>query len=64
MMSEPKTNKQINMDAPLKDGIKEMLMKAIESGSGYGWKDSILELADGTKITFDLEVRVKEVQTA
>ena len=52
------------MDAPLKDGIKELLMKAIESGSGYGWKDSILELADGTKITFDLEVRVKEIQTA
>lgn len=63
-MSKTNINTPINMDAPLKDGIKEMLMKAIESGSGYGWKDSILELADGTKITFDLEVRVKEIQTA
>lgn len=62
-MSADNTPKPIDMNAPLKDGIKEMLNLAIESG-GYGWKNSTLELADGTKIMFDLEVRIKAIHTA
>jgi hypothetical protein len=63
-MSTNNTQKPIDMNSPLKDGIKEMLSQALESGGGYGWKDSTLELSDGTKITFDLDVRVKSIHTA
>lgn len=62
-MSTDNTPKNIDMNAPLKEGIKEMLNLAIESG-GYGWQDSTLELADGTKIKFDLEIRIKSIHTA